>query len=391
MVTVVILDTSSGRQPARIHVAPLKVDLAVEEETRLIAFAEDAYGVMVPEVRVVWEMANATAGAVTPDGRFVAGRVAGSFLGAIRARLAQAGSGQSALIASTIDVVVRSEAERNAQLYPFMLPQVVFLRPQESLVFKPIVLDARGQTLRATQVLWQVTNPQAGTISAEGRFQAGDAIGEFEDAVVAEMVVPTRRGPIQVRAVASITVDTAFGAINRPLTAPKAVIFPERIEMSSAESFNFSVVALDERGRQVRNPNVSWELDPAIGQVDEFGRVRVVGAPGEYANVLRATVTLGNVGTQVVQKLTATVVIRGPLSGVEIRPSPAEVVPRGRLQFRATAYDANGVVLPDVAFVWSVLDSRAGSISRDGFFRAGQASGEYPDSIRVQAVERRRR
>jgi hypothetical protein len=204
-------------------------------------------------------------------------------------------------------------------------------------------------------------------------------------------VVPTRRGPIQVRAVASITVDTAFGAINRPLTAPKAVIFPERIEMSSAESFNFSVVALDERGRQVRNPNVSWELDPAIGQVDEFGRVRVVGAPGEYANVLRATVTLGNVGTQVVQKLTATVVIRGPLSGVEIRPSPAEVVPRGRLQFRATAYDANGVVLPDVAFVWSVLDSRAGSISRDGFFRAGQASGEYPDSIRVQAVERRRR
>ena len=58
------------------------------------------------------------------------------------------------------------------------------------------------------------------------------------------------------------------------------------------------------------------------------------------------------------------------------------------VRFRAQARDVNGILLSDVSFQWEVVDERAGKIEFDGSFRASQAVGEYPDSIKVTATQR---
>ena len=83
--------------------------------------------------------------------------------------------------------------------------------------------------------------------------------------------------------------------------------------------------------------------------------------------------------------LSATLVVLGEMSRVEVFPSRA-VLERGEItQFQAFAYDASGSRLFDVTIRWEMEDSEAGSITSGGLFIAGDNSGEYLNAVRVRA------
>ena len=68
--------------------------------------------------------------------------------------------------------------------------------------------------------------------------------------------------------------------------------------------------------------------------------------------------------------------------------STSVVVDRGEsLVLSAEAFGAGDTALDGVEFVWAMADGRAGSITRDGEFRAGESPGVYGDAISVTGVE----
>ncbi|MCH7787583.1 MAG: hypothetical protein IIC22_08735, partial [Chloroflexi bacterium] len=73
----------------------------------------------------------------------------------------------------------------------------------------------------------------------------------------------------------------------------------------------------------------------------------------------------------------------------DIRISPASiVVDRDEtIKLSARVYGADGLALPDVEFVWTAADPRAGTISNDGVFSAGANPGIFEDAISVTSVQ----
>lgn len=390
-VTVVILEAEASRRPSRIRVSPTRLEVDPGEVVQVVAFAEDGNGVILPGLRLEWSVADPSAGAVTPLGRFTGGQVAGAFPGGIRVKLAAPRNDEEAKISTAVDVSVRDETDRLRNVFAVILPQAALVRPNQEIAFTALALDGRGNNLKPSRTTWRLLDAAAGAIGANGRFRAGSKQGQYLDVLAVDMVLPSRGGFVQTRATASVTVAEASDILRLPFSSSKAVLFPERVELSQGESFAFSVVAIDQSGRRVRNPSVAWALASQVGKIAEDGRVTTTGAPGFYPNSLKATITLEGPEGQVTQELLASVTIRGPLARAEVNPLRAMVAPKGRVQFTATAYDANGVVLPDVTFRWRVADAKAGSISRDGLLRAGADVGEFLQAVRVQATQRPRR
>ncbi len=73
----------------------------------------------------------------------------------------------------------------------------------------------------------------------------------------------------------------------------------------------------------------------------------------------------------------------------DIRVSPASiVVDRDEtIKLLARAYDIDGLVLPDVEFVWTAADPRAGMISNEGVFSAGANPGIFEEAVSVTGVQ----
>ena len=389
-VAVVILDAEASRRPSRIRVSPTRLEVDPGEVVQVVAFAEDTNGIILPGMRLEWSVTDQNAGAVTPLGRFTGGQVAGAFPSGIRVKLASPQNDEEAKISTAVNVRVRDETDRLRGIFAVILPQLVLVRPNQEIAFTALALDSRGNNLRPSRITWRLLDPAAGVIGANGRFRAGTTQGQYLDVLTVDMVLPSRGGLVQTRATASVTIAETLDILNPRFASSKAVLFPERVELSPGESFAFSVVAIDQSGKRVRNPSVAWTLSPEVGRIAVDGRVTATGAPGIYPNSLMATITLGDQGGQVTQELLASVTIRGPLARVEVYPLKATVAPRGRAQFTGTAHDANGVVLPDVTFRWSMTDAKAGAISRDGLLRAGADVGEFLQAVKVQAMQRPR-
>ena len=134
--------------------------------------------------------------------------------------------------------------------------------------------------------------------------------------------------------------------------------------------------------------DVQWSLNPELGEVTPFVEVKAGKAPGIYPQAIQAVVTVKTDSGVITREVSADLTIRGDLNTVKIEPLTATTTPGGRVQFRAQALDANGVLLPDISFQWKVVDKQAGEIDFDGSLVAGQELGEYPDAIHVIVTQR---
>ncbi|MBM3933401.1 MAG: hypothetical protein FJ319_03720 [SAR202 cluster bacterium] len=87
-------------------------------------------------------------------------------------------------------------------------------------------------------------------------------------------------------------------------------------------------------------------------------------------------------------EITAPIVRVAPVfTSVNIDPNPVVIDAGDSATLKATAYDRNGQVLPDVQLSWSAVDARAGSFAEDGTFVARSRPGSYQGSVLVTAVQ----
>ena len=102
--------------------------------------------------------------------------------------------------------------------------------------------------------------------------------------------------------------------------------------------------------------------------------------PGTYDGAIRAEVTVDTPDGSMTTEVSATLVIRDVLDRVDINPRVATLARGDLVQFRAVAYDQNGVLLPDVTFNWKLMSRTVGSMDRNGLLTAEGDPGELSRS-----------
>ena len=377
--------------PASIQLFPRIAEAEPGQTIQLTGLVIDTSGILIPGARPVWDLVDNRAGFLTPAGRFTAGETPGNYPGAIRVSLPATTGDRAEDITSFLDVLIVEATQAFSSITLAIIPQGISLRTGQTARFTAVALDQRsGQRLDILQLDWRVLDPAVGAFSQDGQFQASDLPGIYSEAVEAVATLPSPAGGPDQELFARATVAILGSVAISPRTGVlrRVAIFPEQVVLSTGESTRLIVVGMDEDGQPLADFDVQWSLDPELGEVSPFVEVKAGNVPGIYPDAIRAVVTVRKDGGVVTQEVSSDLIILGPLDTVIIEPPKATVGPGGVVRFRAQARDVNGILLSDVSFHWEVVDERAGKIEFDGSFRASQAVGEYPDSIKVTATQR---
>ena len=386
--SVTVAELNLQLRPTNVRVFPNKAEVEPRETLSLLALAVDANGLAIPNMKFKWEMLEPLAGSITEDGRLTVGTNIGTFPGAVKVTLTPREGDGTEVISTHLDVNVLDPANAEQRISAIVLPQVISLRPNEQMRFASIVLDRRGNQITPTRLSWEVTDKMAGVISQEGHFRAGPEPDVYQGAVKVSMSIPGIEQDITATGTVLI-VDVAPLRL-QPVQSARVTIFPNVVVLSPGESTRVSIISQNSDIRPSAT-NIRWSLDPPeVGEVSQFVNVTANDFPGLYEDAIRAVVTLETAEGPVTHEVSASLIIRGPLTSVDVVPSVA-TLPRGeKIGFRAVAYDENGVLLPDVFFRWSIADPAAGKIDSSGLFTAEGRIGEYPGAVQVEAVQRGR-
>ena len=76
-----------------------------------------------------------------------------------------------------------------------------------------------------------------------------------------------------------------------------------------------------------------------------------------------------------------------PITSIRISPGSTVADQGETIQLSAEAFGPDGQSLSDVDFVWTTIDGRVGSITREGNFQAGITPGVFDNSIQVVGIQ----
>ena len=387
--SVTIAQLPGELRPIGVRVFPQKLEMEPHETLRLVALAVDNNGVSIPNRRFNWEMQEPVAGSISQDGHWTAGNSIGTYSNAIRVTLESDAKGEVEIISTSLDVRVLDPTGAARQISATILPKVISLKAGEEIRFTTLILDRQGNQIRPAKSKWGLLEPDAGFISQDGHFLAGETTGIYWDAVQVSMSAPGTDQDLVARA--TVIVVEVKPVVTEPKVnqLSRVTISPERVVLSPGKSTRVSVVGLYSGVQALPSADVRWSVSPPeVGEVSQFINVTAHDFPGIYEGAIKAQVTVQTETGPIVREISATLVIRDTLHSVEITPGTATLSRGEKVQFRAVAYDKNRVLLPDVFFRWSVDDPRAGTIDVNGLFTAEGRPSEYRGAVRVEAFQR---
>src|SRR5260370_34746529 len=164
-----------------------------------------------------------------------------------------------------------------------------------------------------------------------------------------------------------------FACVGLLAAASAAAQTPAIVHILSDESqvlvgrtLQMRAVVRDSAGDPIPNAVVTWSINqPQAASISLDGLVTARGLA-----TIRVTARSGSV--------TGEAAIQSIPSRMEVTPSSAALEIGSRMQFRATAYDADGAPIPGVPFSWSLTNQRQGSSSLGRIDNTGMvtATGE---------------
>ena len=153
-------------------------------------------------------------------------------------------------------------------------------------------------------------------------------------------------------------------------------ISPTSVTLAQNGAQQFTVVTKDGRGTTITGTIPTWSVaNPAAGSITQTGLFTAGTTAGTYTNAVVVTCS-GITATATV------IVMTGALATITVTPNPATLPINAQQQFTAVAKDANGNVIPNASFVWTVVNPVAGTInSGTGLFTAGTTAGTYSNTV----------
>lgn len=248
------LSGAQAQDYKRLEVHPSTVTVRAGSAVRFTAIATWDDGTMETPPAVRW---SATGGEIDAQGKYAAGRKAGSYT--VTARL-----GKHQATATVVVRVVLMALVRRVEV----VPREARIRPGQTMAFKAVAYDREDRPV-PVKVAWQVTGK--GTISPAGLFKA-TAPGKYT--VTAQV-----RGTPK-RAVAHVTVG------RRGAFVAMVQIHPPRFEMAPGQMVAFVVRAFDLQMRPVLS-TVVWEATG--GRITQRGIYLAGSKPGTYAVTAKDT------------------------------------------------------------------------------------------------------
>jgi hypothetical protein len=330
--------------PASIVVTPAPQTLATGGAQQFTAVVSDVAG-NVLSVLPNWSVA-AGGGSTNSTGMFTAGGVAGTFTNTV---VASVGS-----ISGTATVIVTSGALATLTVTPN--PRTLATGGTQQ--FTAVGRDASGNVVPAA-VTWAVV-AGGGCINSAGVFTAGPTAGTFDNTVRAQS------GSVSGFA----TVVVTAGALST------ITVTPNPVAVATNASQQFTATGRDANGNVVAiSPAAVWSVRPgnAGGTVNTSGLYTAPAAAG--IDTVRATS-----GT-IFGSARVNVVAAGALVSIDVTPNPANTVTSGTVQFTATGFDANGLIVPTPGLVWSTPGGGGTIGAGTGLFTAGLVAGTFNNAV----------
>ena len=345
----------------------------------LVALALDRDGVPIPGVSLSWEILDARAGRVEVGGQFTSGTQLGTFPAAIRV-VAHKKEDPTQSVTATVSVTVIEVAVAGVPSKLSLYPQAVTLRPGDTISFRALALDQRGNLFKNVETTWKLQDPTAGELDDQGRFHAGQTPGTYPSLIEVTVIPTEGEAPVALMASATVTV---LAPVTNPQLVTRVLLTQEVIWLRPGESIRLGATALTRAGQLLPTASLRWSSNAEVAEVTPQGVVTAVGNPGIYEDAVTAEATQGEGESQDRLAASAKVIILGPLDRVEVVPLQVVVSPKQVVQFTYLAYDTNGVRLFDVTATWRLEDERAGTIDSRGLFIAGDTPGQYKDALVV--------
>jgi hypothetical protein len=384
LASVSIISPLSENDISRVAVLPTDVQVDPGSQVALTALALDRAGIPVPGVSYTWEVLDSAAGSIAPDGRFTSGDEEGIFRGAIRV-VAQKRSDLAQAVAATMSVTVREPGGIQPPSKINLFPQGIVVRSGDTIEFRAMALDPRGNLVHNIETSWRLSDPQAGQLDGGGRFLAGQTPGTYPNVV--EVTVTPLEGEAAAPLIATATVTVLQPRVSAS-RLQRLLLTPQVVRLRPGESRQLVATALSRSGTPISSADLTWSGTPGVVEVTSGGLLTAMETPGTYVDVVTVEVREGEGEDRVTQTASATLVVLGPLDRVEVVPRDVQVTPSQAVQFRHLVFDSNGIRLFDVAASWEVQDDSAGTIDAFGFFIAGDTPGDYDGVVKVTIKQR---
>jgi hypothetical protein len=295
------------------------------------------------EPRAKWKVMPRELGTITADGVFTAGRKPGKGFVAVIVKLGDKVGADRAV------VVVGKPRKIRVKIYP----KRAHVEPGQSFKFRAMAFDEQGNPLRMP-LKWIVRPKEAGRVTPEGLFTAGDRPGKCK--VIAQ-VLP-RFG---------IGQDDADVVIQKKLIVK---IRPNRASIEPKKSQKFEAQVFDQQGNLLRI-QVRWMVRPGeAGTITPDGLFTAGDKPGRCEVIAVVPPRLG-IGRGIAP---VAIGIQRKLR-VEVKPRLTRVPVSGTQRFAAQAFDEAGNPV-QVRFLWKLDPSEAGKLDETGLFQAGRKPGK---------------
>lgn len=336
--------------PASIVVSPTPQTLASGDAQQFTAVVSDIAGNVI-SVLPNWSVA-AGGGSTNTTGMFTAGTVAGTFTNTLVASVGE--------ISGTATVIVTTGPLASISVTPN--PRTLAINGTQQ--FTAVGRDANGNIV-TTPVSWSVV-ASGGSINSAGFFTAGTVAGTFTNTV--------RAANGSVEGFATVTVT--------PGSAATITVTPNPATVSTSATQRFTATARDANGNvTTASPAVAWTVRPggAGGTINSSGVYTAPAAVGVGRDTVRAT------SGSISGSARVNVVAPGGLVSIVVSPDPGNAVANGTVQFTATGFDGNGLVVPTPGLTWSVVPAVGGGTinATTGLFTAGAAGGTFNDAIQA--------
>ncbi len=368
-----------------IAVTPGAVVADPGETVQLSAVAYGQGGEELPDVEVVWSIADPRAGTIAADGKFRAGTTPGEYADSVSATGIQntpAGIRYSTGFAS-VTVVGVARVLRLASVAA--IPGSAVLVRHQIYRMRAIGLDENGLVIPGVRFVWKLNDARLGRINDIGYLTVDGDEGRYPDVVsvtgIWEGVTKTASSDVTV-----VTTPERDGFL-----AVHAL--PQRFFLNPGDRMQLRAVALNGLGELAAGTVLRWSMaDAAAGSIDGAGNFVAAAVPGVYTESVRVEAVLSGESGFVTAVDYASVVIREirepeRLKSVSVMPDVIVVPSGGRVTLRIMALDEAGAAVENVTLHWEAVDPKAGEVSPLGSFRAGDAAGRYTDALSVRVEQ----
>lgn len=169
-------------------------------------------------------------------------------------------------------------------------------------------------------------------------------------------------------------------------------VLPRIILVDTGESIQLNGAAYDVTGRLMETAKIVWStVDPRAGSINKAGVFKAGIIPGKFNNAVSATAILNTAdGTKTTSEYVS-VTILGELQvprlqSITVIPSNPTLLRQQIHRLRAVGFDENGLMIPDVHFVWELTEPSLGRLNEIGYLTVEGEVGTYEKAVIVTGI-----